>query len=124
MNIGLLLCVAFLPVASSAVTRYPAERPTVVFYALCLAVTGLAQLVVWHAATTRHWLVGDYVQPGHIRYIRLRAIIPMLVSLLAAAIALVSPVAALALLAALFVVAIPLGQIYFRVLARIAGADL
>jgi uncharacterized membrane protein len=122
INFALLLSVAFLPVPNNALSRYPGEEATVLFYAVSLLFTGLWQLALWRYAVHGRRLVAADIDPHTVRYVALRGVIPTATAGLAAVLAPFTPQAATFLLILLFVVAVPLGNLYFRALMWLSGA--
>jgi hypothetical protein len=67
-------------------------------------------------------LVAADIDPHTVRYVALRGVIPTATAGLAAVLAPFTPQAATFLLILLFVVAVPLGNLYFRALMWLSGA--
>jgi uncharacterized membrane protein len=120
MNAFFLMCVAFLPVASSTLGRYPDHYGAVVFYAATLLATTLADLQIWLYATSKRRLVADDIDNRVVRYISLRAVFPAVVFAAAILIAFMSARAAEVMIAGVFFVAIVLGRIYSPALAHLS----
>lgn len=113
LNTVYLLCIAFLPVPTDAVGRYWDRQPAVIFYAVCLAVTGLAGMAMWAYATSGRRLVAEDLDPRVIRYMQLRGLLPVSVALLSIGVSFVSPVASVTLWFLLFFVSAALARIYW-----------
>jgi uncharacterized membrane protein len=122
LNLLFLLAIAFLPVASALVGRYPGQRIAVLFYAVSLTVTGLMYTLVWRYAASDYRIVAPDLDPGVMRYMNLRGLLPLLGSALSIGLAFISPYVAIGMWTLLFVVVIPLGHLYYRTLSRITGA--
>lgn len=75
LNLLFLMCVGFLPVPSSLVMDYLTEPNVMLFYLVCLALTGVVNLGIWLYATQKHRLVDATMEPELIRFMTLRALI-------------------------------------------------
>ncbi len=62
INIFFLMSISFLPVPTSVLGRYDSVI-AVVFYAICMTVTGLLSFSLWWYATARHRLVDATLDP-------------------------------------------------------------
>lgn len=91
INIGLLMCIAFLPFATSVLNNYGNQRSAVAFYALCMATTGLMKTLLWHYASRDFRLVHRRLSLQRIRRLTWRAVIPPLVFTCSIGIATISP---------------------------------
>ena len=91
LNLLYLLLVAFLPVPSGIVSRYPVEPATMSFYVACVALLGLTHLLLWRYASHKHRLIDTELEPLQIRIITLRALALPLVCFVALGLYLVWP---------------------------------
>lgn len=91
LNIILLMCIAFIPFATSVLDDYNGQRGAVAFYAACIALTGLLKAVLWHYAAHRHRLIHRYLSRRRIQRLTWQALIPPIVFGASIGIALVSP---------------------------------
>ncbi len=73
LNLLFLLFVAFLPVPNAIVANYQFAPVTMTFYILCVALVGLANLLLWRYASHKHRLIDAELAPEQIRYVTLRA---------------------------------------------------
>ncbi len=121
MNAFFLMLVAFVPVASSTLGRYPERYGAVVFYAVVLLATTLADMQMWLYATSKRRLVDDGIDPRMVRYITLRGVFPAAVFALAVPVAFVSAYAAEALIFGILAASSILGRVYSPVLAHVAS---
>lgn len=99
LNLLLLFFVAILPFPTGLLGTYGNQRLAVIFYAACLALTGLAQFLLWWYAAGKHRLVDRQLDPGVIRHMSIRTAVP----------------------SAIFIVSIPLAYAHLRI-AEIAWA--
>lgn len=81
VNLGFLFCVAFIPIPTAALGRYPDERDVIIFYAASLAVLGITNFVLWWYADHEHY-IDSKLQPELIRYISVRILTPPAIFLL------------------------------------------
>lgn len=79
INIGLLMCIASLPFATSLLDIYGNHRGVVTFYALCMAVTGLMKTLLWQYAAHDFRLIHRRLSQQRIRRLTRRALIPPVV---------------------------------------------
>ncbi|MFE4106063.1 TMEM175 family protein [Almyronema epifaneia] len=91
INIGLLMCIAALPFATSVLDTYSNHRSAVAFYALCMMLTGLMKTWLWHYATQNFRLVHRRLSVQRIRLLTQRALIPPLVFAASIGLAMLSP---------------------------------
>jgi uncharacterized membrane protein len=75
LNLGLLLCVAFLPFPTALLGEHDTDRTAIVFYALAMFLTGLASAGVWHYATFRHRCVGADLDRRRVHYLSRRSLV-------------------------------------------------
>lgn len=96
INTVFLLCVAFLPVPSRIFGLYPTEAAAIIFFDVCLIITGLVQYGIWWYATDHHRLIDPNFSPALIRWGKVRSLIPPAVQVLSIALAFFSPILAIA----------------------------
>ncbi|HEY9736049.1 MAG TPA: TMEM175 family protein [Trichocoleus sp.] len=87
INLALLLNVALLPFATTVFEDYGQHASVVIFYALCMAVTGYLKTGLWLYATHHHRLISRYLTCDRIRRLTWRVLIPPLVFTASAGIA-------------------------------------
>jgi uncharacterized membrane protein len=121
MNAFFLMFVAFLPVASSTLGRYPTRSGAVVFYTAVILLTTLAELQIWLYATSKRRLVDADIDPRVVRYVTLRAVFPAVVFVVAIPVALLNVLPAELMVFSVFFVSIILGRVYSPVLAHVAS---
>ena len=76
LNLAFLLCVVFLPFASSVLGEHGNDPVAATFYALCVAATGLVETALWAYASRGHRLLDAAVPSRAIRLASLRAATP------------------------------------------------
>ena len=76
LNILFLLCVAFIPFASSVLGEHGDEHPAAIFYALVMIVTGGVEALLWMYAVRGHRLVEASLPARSIRLASLRVLTP------------------------------------------------
>jgi uncharacterized membrane protein len=91
LNLAFLLCVAFLPFASSVLGEHGDEPAAATFYALCIAATGLTEAALWIYAVRGRRLVDAAMDPFEVRLSVMRALAPPVVFLVSIPIIWVSP---------------------------------
>ena len=97
LNLLFLLCIAFLPVASSILGHY--QHPfAVLFYCSVLCSTSLMSVLLWWYASSHHRLIEADVEPHVIRYVFYRSVATIVVALLAAGTAFINTTVALVIL--------------------------
>lgn len=67
LNVGLLMCVAFIPFPTSLIAEHilsEGARPSALAYGITLTVTALMFNAVWHYASFRGRLLGSDADPG------------------------------------------------------------
>src|SRR5258705_3499521 len=97
LNLLFLLCIAFLPVASSILGHY--QHPfAVLLYCSVVCLTSLMSVLLWWYASSHHRLIEADVEPHVIRYVFYRSVPTIVVALLAAGTAFVKPTFALVIL--------------------------
>jgi uncharacterized membrane protein len=79
LNIGLLMCIASLPFATSVLDKYGSHRSAVAFYAFFMAITGLVKTLLWHYAARNFRLVHRRLSIQRVRRLTRRALIPPVV---------------------------------------------
>jgi len=90
INIAQLLLVAFLPLPTSVIGSYPNLTVAVIFYALCVSITGLATLALWLYASHEHRLVNSGMDDLLIRFLTVRFLIAPMIFLLSIGLAFVT----------------------------------
>lgn len=88
-----LLFIAFLPVPSALVMRYPQQPVVMTFYLACIIFVSLSQLLLWRYASHRHRLVSTSLGTRFIRHLNLRAAVPAVAALLSLGLYLIWPFA-------------------------------
>jgi uncharacterized membrane protein len=91
LNLGLLLCVAFMPFPTAILSLYGETAVAVIFYTSTLTVAGLLNLVLWLWAASGHRLIRADVSDRLIRNHSWRACISPAVFLASMPLALWSP---------------------------------
>jgi uncharacterized membrane protein len=76
INIGLLMCIASLPFATSLLDTYGNHRGVVTFYASCMVVTGLMKTLLWQYAAHDFRLIHRRLSRQRIRRLTRKAMIP------------------------------------------------
>lgn len=74
-NLFFLATISFLPVPSIFMIRFLTEPNVMLFYLVCMAITGVATLALWRYASHRHRLVDSRLTAEFIRWITIRSII-------------------------------------------------
>jgi uncharacterized membrane protein len=116
LNIVFLLCVAFLPVPSAVVSRYPEQPSAVAFGSFCLTITSLVATIIWIYAAHHHRLVDPELAPGVNRRLHIRGWFSVVMFGLATGLAFVDLNLARLFLIAFFVLSSLLGRWYYSVL--------
>jgi len=98
LNLLFLLCIAFLPVASSILGHYYHHPFAVLFYCGVLCITSLMSVLLWWYASHNHRLIEADVEPHVIRYVFYRSVATIAVALLAAGTAFINTTVALVIL--------------------------
>ena len=93
LNLLFLLFIAFLPVPSALVMRYPQQPVVMTFYLTCVSFVSLSQLLLWRYASHRHRLVDASLGARFIRHLNVRAAVPAVAALLSLGLYLVWPYA-------------------------------
>ena len=97
LNLLFLLCIAFLPVASSILGHY--QHPfAVLLYCSVVCLTSLMSALLWWYASAHHRLIKAAVAPHVIRYVFYRSGATIVVALLAAGTAFINTTVALVIL--------------------------
>jgi uncharacterized membrane protein len=81
LNLLLLFFIVVLPFPTELLGTYGNERLAVIFYAGCLALTGLAQTLLWWYAAGRRRLVDSTLDSRYIRYLSVRTAAPPVIFL-------------------------------------------
>jgi uncharacterized membrane protein len=87
LNIGLLMCIAFLPFPTAVLDSYSEDQPAVIFYASSMAITGLMKSFVWWYAASQHRLIDRNLPSRSIRLLTYTALVPPFIFLVSIAIA-------------------------------------
>ena len=95
LNILFLLCIAFIPFASSVLGEHIGNPSAAVFYALVTIMTGLAETLLWLYASRGHRLVAADLSARSIQFSTLRVLSPPVVFLLSLPLVLLSPYVAM-----------------------------
>lgn len=111
LNIFFLLCIAFIPFASSVLSEHGDQRPAAIFYALVMIATGSFEALLWLYAAHRRRLIDPDVQPHAIHMATLRMLTPPAVFAVSVPIALIHPYAAIVTWLAVY----PIVQIVLRI---------
>lgn len=90
LNLLLLLSVSFLPLPTGVIGRYPSSWVAVVFYASCLALTGILMSCLWYYATSAHRLIDAQLEKHLIRYYGIRFLIAPIIFLFSISLAFVN----------------------------------
>ena len=98
LNLLFLLCIAFLPVASSILGHYYHHPFAVLFYCGVLCITSLMSVLLWWYASHNHRLIEADVEPHVIRYVFYRSVATIAVALGAAGTAFINTTVALVIL--------------------------
>jgi uncharacterized membrane protein len=114
LNILFLLCVAFVPFASSVIGEHGDTRPAAVFYSLVIAACGIAELTVWMYASHRHRLIDDAFPPAAVRSTTRRMLLAPVVFLLALPLTLIHPYVAMVAWLAAFPLSFAMRRIEHR----------
>lgn len=97
LNLALLLCVAFIPYATSVMSHYAHFQSVVVFFGLVLALTGAVYNVLWFYIV-RQFIIPERLLPrDYLRVSSIRIAVWPLVYVLAAALSLISTALSIAL---------------------------
>ncbi|MBV9577605.1 MAG: DUF1211 domain-containing protein [Chloroflexi bacterium] len=123
LDLLFLLCIAFIPFASSVLGDYPGERSAVVFYSVVMITTGLVENLLWAYATYAHRLIGSSVSERTIRIQTLRNLMPPVVFALALPLTFISPYLAFAAWLAIYVILMLLLRVERRPLTASAPTD-
>jgi len=96
LNLLFLALIVLVPFPTDLVDRFgDRDSLVVVIYAVCLALTGLALVVIWRYVTHRHRLVDADLDPALIKMVSWTRLVAPAVFLLSVPIALLNPVAAM-----------------------------
>lgn len=91
LNIGFLMCIAFLPFPTAVLDDYRGQRLAIAFYAGSMAMTGLMKASLWGYASRKCHLVSRSLPPRLVRSLTIRTLVPPLVFLGSIAIAYFNP---------------------------------
>jgi uncharacterized membrane protein len=94
LNLGLLLCIAFMPFPTAIISLYGNTAIAVIFYTSTLALASLVNLVIWLWAGSGHRLISREVSPRVVRSHAWRAVVAPAVFILSIPVALWNPTAA------------------------------
>jgi uncharacterized membrane protein len=86
----LLLSVSFIPLPTGILGRYPGSWVAVVFYALCLALTGVMTFLLWWYASRGYRLIDTHLEKSIIRYYDIRFLLAPAIFLLSIGLAFVN----------------------------------
>ncbi|MGB7415057.1 MAG: TMEM175 family protein [Thermosynechococcaceae cyanobacterium] len=81
LNMGLLMCITFLPFPTEILEDYGNQRLSVFFYAASMAVTGFVKSLLWWYASDQHRLIHSRIRPQRIRTMTYVALVPPVVFL-------------------------------------------
>ncbi len=95
LNILFLLFMAFLAVPSNVVGRFPTEPAAIIFFDICLMLTGLTQAAIWLHASRNHHLIPRSLSPALIRWGNIRSLVPPVVMVISIILAFFDPLIAL-----------------------------
>jgi uncharacterized membrane protein len=112
LNLLHLMCIAFLPVVNGILGSYFAQPVAMLFYCTTLCITSLSSVVLWWYASHNQRLIEPDLEPRIVRYLASRAAATIVVALLAAGLAFLSTTAAIILLVAYAILAIPFGRLF------------
>jgi uncharacterized membrane protein len=121
INNVFLLCVAFLPVPSAIIGRFPGEAVAVRFYCGTLVICALTQSLIWAYAVRDSRLVDPSMPRSVVHMNQSRPLFTALASAIAGVVAGFSPKGALGLLGTYAVLAFPIGYVYRLRLFRREG---
>jgi uncharacterized membrane protein len=82
LNVFFLLFIAFLPVPSNVVGRFPTEQPAIVFFDICLIFTGITQAAIWRYASHKHRLIDKRLSQRLVDWGMVRSLVPPVVMML------------------------------------------
>jgi uncharacterized membrane protein len=91
LNLGLLMCIAFLPFPTAVLDSYSEDQPAVIFYASSMAITGLMKSLIWWYAASQHRLIDRNLSSHSIRLLTCSALVPPFIFLVSIAIAFFNP---------------------------------
>jgi uncharacterized membrane protein len=112
LNLALLFCIAFMPYPTVVLGNHSDQLPAVEFYAVCLAVTGIIQLVLWAYAAHHGRLIEERMDPLLVRFIFVRIGFTPAVFLLSIPIAFISLEVAKYMWGAVFVLNLLMARFY------------
>lgn len=113
LNLFFLLCIAFLPVASSIIGHY-AHPLAIMMYCCVLCLASLTNILLWRYASYRGRLTPPDIEQVTVRSVFYRSMATIVVSLLAMGVAFISTIAAFIVLASYAVLAICFGWLALR----------
>jgi uncharacterized membrane protein len=82
LNVFFLLFIAFLPVPSHVVGRFPTEQAAIIFFDICLIFTGVTQAAIWRHASYKHRLIDKRLSQRLVDWGMVRSLVPPMVMLL------------------------------------------
>jgi uncharacterized membrane protein len=94
LNIIFLMCIAFLPFATSVLDEFGTNRSAVIFYATCMTLTGVMKTGLWCYAAHHHRLIFHRLSRQRIRRLLCSTAIPPIVFLISIGIAFGNPLLA------------------------------
>jgi uncharacterized membrane protein len=75
LNLLLLMCIVFLPFPTELIAEHGQNQFSIVFYAVCMTVTGLVLAALWFYAVTGYRLVSADVDPALVRHFSAHAVL-------------------------------------------------
>ncbi len=106
LNLVFLLCIAFIPFASSVLGEYSGEPSAVFFYSIVMIATGAAEMVLWVYVSYDHRLLDPELSDRRVTMGTLRNLTPPAVFILALPLIVVSPYLAMTAWIAIYVILI------------------
>lgn len=94
LNVFFLLFIAFLPVPSNVVGRFPTEQSAIIFFDICLIFTGITQAAIWRYASHKHRLIDKRLSQKLVDWGMVRSLVPPVVMMLSILLSYISPVSA------------------------------
>jgi uncharacterized membrane protein len=82
LNVFFLLFIAFLPVPSNVVGRFPTEQSAIIFFNICLIFTGITQAAIWRYASQNHRLIDKRLSQKLVDWGMIRSLVPPVVMML------------------------------------------
>lgn len=123
LNLLQLLFIAFLPVSSTLLGRYPLHQPTLVLYSLNVIAAGMTQYFTWNHATRNHHLVDPALDERLFRYVRLNTLISSIAFVITIVVSFFDARAALAIPILVLVLYVPLAPLFQTLVLRLVGPN-